>query len=170
MRNIFIWLAIIFALMIGYNNRYELQDMIHRLTAGIIPASPVSSYKNGRLTVMLSRATSGHFEARAFSDGSPVHFMVDTGASSVVLTFSDARRIGIDTGKLRYTIPVSTANGTTSTAPVVLASLKIGDIIRTNVHALVARLDVTNISLLGMDFLNRLSGYTVREDRLILVG
>lgn len=168
MRNIFIWLAIIFALMIGYNNRYELQDTLHKLTAGIIPSSPVSSYDNGRLTVTLSRANNGHFETAALVNGKPVHFMVDTGASSVALSFRDAQRIGIDTDKLNYVIPVRTANGTTKAASIVLDTLNVGSIMRTNVHALVALPDSTGDSLLGMAFLNRLSGYTVRGDRLIL--
>lgn len=168
MRNIFIWLALIFALLIGYNNRYELQDLAHRLTAGIIPSSPVSFQQKGALSVAFRRALSGHFEAKGLVNGQPVYFMIDTGASSVVLCFADAKRIGIETQKLRYVIPVSTANGSTMAAPIVLDSLKIGDIVRNNVHALITPPDTININLLGMSFLNRLSGYTVRGDRLLL--
>jgi len=167
-RNLFIWLAIIFALMTGYNNRYELQDMAHWLTAGMIPASLISSHQNDKPTVTLSQTMNDHFETKALVNNQPVHFMIDTSASSVILSSADAQRIGIDTRKLNYFIPVNTANGETRAAPVVLDSLQIGNIARKNIYALVTRTDTTNTNLIGMSFLNRLSGHTVHGDQLIL--
>lgn len=168
-RNVFIWIVIGFALMVGYNNRYELQDIAHNLTAGIIPNSPISRYDENGLTVLLKRAPSGHFETRANVNGKKLNFMVDTGASTVVLSSEDAYDLGIDTRALNYTITVNTANGTAPAAPVILDSIKIGDIERKNIRAMVTQPDAMDGSLLGMSFLDRLSGYTVRGDQLILV-
>lgn len=169
LRNIAIWLVIIFALMAAYSLRYELQDFASRVSAGIIPGSPVTRYSENGKAVSLERSANGHFQSRAFVNDTPVTMTVDTGASTVVLSYDDAIAAKINVGNLSFTFRVSTANGDTYAAPIMIDSLKIGDIERDNVHALVSRAGDLSGSLLGMSFLNRLSGYSVRGDRLILV-
>jgi len=169
-RSALIWVIVFLILMIGYNIRYELQDIGAKMTAGLIPASPLSAFdEEGRSTVTVRRMENGHFAADAEVNGTVVHFMMDTGASRIVLTARDARRIGIDMAKLHYNYPVSTANGSTYYARIALDSIKLGTIRRESLYAYVAREGELDISLLGMDFLNRLSGYNVRGDRLILL-
>jgi len=168
-RNAAIWVLIILVLMTGYIFRYDLQDFGSRLSAGIIPGSPVSTMSvDGRNQVMLVRARNGHFEADGRLDGAPARFMVDTGASTVVLTHSNAEAAGIDTNALSYSVPVMTANGRALAARVTVAQLKIGDITRERVPALVAQDGRLSTSLLGMSFLDTLSGFEIRGDRLIL--
>lgn len=170
MRSAFVWVIVFLVLMIGYNIRYELQDIGSKITAGLIPASPLSAFdEEGRATVTLRQMESGHFAADAEVNGTTVHFLIDTGASGIVFTERDARRIGIDTAKLQYNYPVSTANGRTHNARIALDSIKLGTIRRESLYAYVARDGELDISLLGMDFLNRLSGYSVRGDRFILL-
>jgi len=70
---------------------------------------------------------------------------------------------------LRFSITTHTANGEAQAAPVLLQSLKIGEIERNNIRALVARPQALSDSLLGMNFLNSLSGYNVRADQLTLI-
>lgn len=168
MRNTAIWLAIVFALMCGYTIRYEIQDLASRVTAGLIPGSPITRYNENGRTVNLERSTNGHFQTRATVNDATILLTVDTGASSVVLSYDDAKLANIDVDKLSFTLPVDTANGSTRAASIMINSLKIGDIERQNVRAMVSRPGDLNGSLLGMTFLDRLSGYSVRGDRLIL--
>ncbi len=72
----------------------------------------------GKDTLAFRRAQDGHFYATAAVNGQPVRFMVDTGASDLVLTEADARAAGIDTDRLNYVLPTFTANGQTMSAPV----------------------------------------------------
>lgn len=168
-RNIAIWLVIILFLMGGYVYRYELQDIASRMTAGIIPGSPVSiTAANGRQQVMVTRARNGQFQVAANINGTPLDLMVDTGAGAVVLTHDDAQAAGIDTTRLSYSVTVSTANGRTTAAPVTLATLDIGDIRRDRIRALVAQPRALEVSLLGMNFLETLWSFEIRGDRLIL--
>jgi aspartyl protease family protein len=169
LRSIAIWIIIILALVAGYQYRYELQDVGHRITAGLIPGSPISNRDgNGVITVTLAKADNGHFEVRGEVNGATVPFMVDTGASSIVLSSEDARRAGLDPDELSYKTPIMTANGSTTAANVTLDSVKIGAIERRNIRAMVAQDGRMAGSLLGMNFLNTLSGFSVRGDRLIL--
>jgi len=164
-----IWIFIILFLMTAYVYRYELQDIGSRLTAGIIPGSPVSSQTlDGRSQVMIVRGANGQFGANGEVNGNTVSFLVDTGASTVVLTHDDAIASGIDIDSLSYSIPVSTANGTTMAARITIAALDIGNLERDRIPALVARQGDLDISLLGMSFLKTLWGFEIRGDRLVL--
>lgn len=168
-RNAVIWIGIILLLMTGYIYRYDLQDLGSRMTAGLIPGSPVSSQSaNGRQQIMLIRSNSGHFEAKALVNGQDITFLIDTGASSVVLTHEDAIAVGIQTENLSYSVPVSTANGVTTTARASVKTLDIGDLHRDRVPVLVAREGDLDASLLGMSYLETLWGFEIRGDRLIL--
>lgn len=163
------WLLIILLLMGGYQYRYELQDIASRVTAGLIPGSPLSvSDADGRAAVMLDRLANGHFEVRAQIDGTPVTTMVDTGATSTVLTYEDARRAGYDPDSLSFTIPIMTANGEARAARVVADEIRIGDIVRSRVPVMVAEQGRLDRSLLGMNFIGTLSGFDMRGERLIL--
>ena len=138
-RSLALWLLVILALIAGYQYRYELQDFANRVTAGLVPGSPLSiSDGDGNHVVMLDKLSNGHFGARAAINGAAVDVLVDTGASSTVLTASDARRAGFDTAALSFTIPVSTANGTAKAARVIADTITIGAITRRNVPMLVA--------------------------------
>ncbi|RWK31362.1 MAG: TIGR02281 family clan AA aspartic protease, partial [Mesorhizobium sp.] len=82
-RNFGVWAAIVLALIAGYQYRYELQDVVSRVTAGLVPGSPLAlGVDNGRATVTLDKAGNGHFEARILVNGRPVRTVVDTGATS----------------------------------------------------------------------------------------
>ena len=168
-RNAVLWLAIILVLMAGYLYRYDLQDVGARLSGGLIPGSPISQADEaGRMRITLIRGNDEHFHARSSVNGATVDFLVDTGASTVVLSDADARRAGIDPAQLSYTMPVTTANGRTTAARVSIDTLDIGEIRRKNVMAMVARPGSLDTSLLGMNFLSTLTSFDFRGDRLIL--
>jgi aspartyl protease family protein len=94
--------------------------------------------------------------------------MVDTGASDVVLSPADARRLGFDLAELKFTRIYQTANGTVRGAPVRLRRITIGPIEIEDVRASVNGAPM-GTSLLGMSFLGRLMGYEVTTDTLTLI-
>ena len=109
----------------------------------------------------------GHFLVDVGVNGTPVRFLVDTGASTVTLTERDAQRVGLPVYALDYSARFETANGPIVAAPVTLRDMSVGGIELLDVDATVTQAPL-NISLLGMSFLKRLSGYEVRADGLIL--
>jgi clan AA aspartic protease (TIGR02281 family) len=106
----------------------------------------------------------GHFLVEAVVNGVPIDFLVDTGASHVVLTPQDARRLGFTANHLEFTQEFQSANGTVRAAPV---ELRIGQFSLFDLEASVNGGPLP-ISLLGMSFLQRLSSYEVARGRLIL--
>lgn len=168
-RTLAIWMVIILALVAGYQYRYELQDFASRMTAGLVPGSPISvTDAEGRTTVTLEKLPDGHFGGRIRIDGHEIFAMVDTGATSTVLTFDDAIKAGFDAGALSYGIPVRTANGMAKAGRVMAAEISIGAIRRNNLPLLVAERGALDQTLLGMNFIDTLSGFDVRGDRMIL--
>lgn len=117
--------------------------------------------------VELPRAPDGHYYVTAEVNGAMVRFVVDTGASQIVLSRRDADRAGIDSGALIYTGRAQTANGTVRTAPVRLNRLAIGPIEDRDVRAVVNE-GAMDGSLLGMDYLRRFSSLKITGERLVL--
>ncbi|MFD1882761.1 retropepsin-like aspartic protease family protein [Paracoccus pacificus] len=104
--------------------------------------------------VEIPQGNDGHYRLTADLNGQPVTFIVDTGASTIVLSHADARRIGIEPDDLAYYGTAMTANGAVPTAQVTIARLTLGDISDTNVPAVVTQGELGQ-SLLGMSFLSR---------------
>lgn len=168
MRSLALWVLIVLVFVAGYQYRYELQDVASRVTAGLVPGSPMSALDgDGRATVTLDKLPNGHFGARMQINGATIQAMVDTGATSTVLTIADARKAGFDAASLSFTIPVSTANGIAHAARITAGSVQLGAIERKNLPMLVADQGLEQ-SLLGMNFIGSLSGFDVRGDRMIL--
>lgn len=168
-RNLAVWALIVATLMSGYVFRYELQDFASTLSGGLLPGSPISrAGDDGRATVTLVRSPNGHFEADVVLNDTEVRFLVDTGASGIVLPAAQAERIGIDVGGLRYTLPTMTANGVAYSARSRVDLLEIGGIRRRNIPVMVSQPGRLSTALLGQTFLESLSSYERRGDRLTL--
>jgi aspartyl protease family protein len=110
----------------------------------------------------------GHFFVRVSINGTPVRMMVDTGATGVVLSRDDARRVGIEPQASDFTARTTTANGVVPVAPVMLKEVAVGEISVRDVPAIVHPDTRFQGSLLGMSFLSRLSQFEVIRGRLLL--
>ena len=162
-----LWLAILVMLVIGYEYRFELQETAARVTSGLMPGEPITQNANGALSVTINRR-GRHFETTGTVNGTRQEFLVDTGASTVVLTEANARKAGVDPDALDYRIPVATANGMTMAARVSGIEIAIGGIVRPNMIALVAKDGQLSSNLLGMNFLDTLHSFEVQRDRMVL--
>jgi aspartyl protease family protein len=136
------------------------------------PVTPVGSSSepapagNGIGRVTLKRDRDGHFYAKAQVNGTPVRFLIDTGATSMLLTREDARRVGIGGGD--YTDRAIGAGGEVRLMPVVLERLTLGPIAAEQVGAHVAEKDVLPVSLMGQSFLSRIGTVTISGDEMVL--
>jgi aspartyl protease family protein len=165
LRHALVWASVALVLVIAYSFRYELVALAQRVKGELLPSSGVESAP-GRVAFRADR--SGHFRVTAEVEGTPIRFLVDTGASLVVLSPQDAARIGRDPAGLVYGQTFRTANGAGRGAAIRLDELRIGGIALRDVHASVNRAPMSD-SLLGMSFLTRLSGYSVEGGVLTLV-
>lgn len=155
MRGLVSWGLIIVGLMAGYG---LWNDMGRQLM-------PQQTVETGG-DVVLPRARDGHYYLVLDIDGQPVEFMVDTGASGVVMSQNDARSIGLDPDTLVYLGSAQTANGTVRTSRVTLNNVRLGDYEDATLKAYVNDGDMGG-SLLGMDYLGRFR-IEISGDQMIL--
>lgn len=117
--------------------------------------------------IELPRAEDGHYYLIAEVNGTPIRFVVDTGASQIVLSQADGQRAGLDLDGLIYSGRAFTANGEVRTAPVRLNSIAVGPIRDTGVRAVVNEGELHE-SLLGMDYLQRWTSVEISGGKLVL--
>ena len=157
------WSLIVLVIILGYSYRYEFYEIKDRLAAEILPSRAVN--KDGQLIIKSS--VDGHFYIDVKINDQSLKLMVDTGASDLVLSARDAKKIGIDFNNLQFTRVYQTANGKSYGALVKLEKIDIGEISFNNVYAGVSSGDM-GVSLLGMSFLRRFKKYEFHQDQLIL--
>jgi len=161
-----LWIVIALLLMLGYTYRFQLHDIADQVMAELVPGRIADS---GR-TVALARAQSSDFQITTDINGHSIPMILDTGASSVVLTNEAAKAVGLPVEVIKYTVNIATANGHTKAAEVTLDRVAVGSIVERAVPALIAQPGQLKTSLLGMSFLNRLQSWEVRGDKLVLRG
>lgn len=127
---------------------------------------PQQSYIAGSDAIEVPRGPDGHFHLTLMMNGQPVEFLVDTGATDIVLSLADAKRIGLGPDDLAFIGSARTANGTVRTARAVVDEVALGPVAFDGVRVAVNGGEM-NGSLLGMSFLSRfkrleIAGNTLR--------
>ncbi len=128
--------------------------------------TPQQSFVNDT-TIVLPKARDGHYYMTLQVNGKPIEFVIDTGASQVVLSREDAKTVGLDPASLAYLGTANTANGAVRTAPVRLDSVVLGEIRDEQVRAVVNDGEMFG-SLLGMTYLGKFDSITIKDNELIL--
>ncbi len=106
--------------------------------------------------IILKRdARSGGYWAKGMINGKDVTFLVDTGASFVVLNKIQARKFKIKRGNKE--IKVNTATKTETAYLVTLDSVSIGSIELKNIPACITKHEYPDYPLLGMSFLKHVN-------------
>lgn len=149
------WGLIFIGVMAGYG-------LWNDLRTDIAPQQMISEAG----TIEVPRAEDGHYYLTLQVNGTPVQFMADTGATNMVLSDRDARRVGIDPAELVYLGTAQTANGTVRTARVELPSVTLGPYSDQDFPAWVNQGEMSG-SLLGMEYLS-LYRVEIAGDRMIL--
>jgi aspartyl protease family protein len=164
LRNISLWTGIAAVLVLGYAYQDEIADAALRVRAELVPSYAVTRSPK---ELVITADENGAFVVYGRVDGARVKFMVDTGATDIVLNPEDARRLGIDLDGLNFTSTFETANGVGRGAPSTVESLEIGPIRLEHVPVSINEAPMGS-SLLGMTFLSRLHSYSVTGRKLTL--
>jgi aspartyl protease family protein len=150
--------------------RYAAQISARPAPAAVAPrpVAPVAATAATPRSVIVPRDGRGHFQVDARIEGRKLSFMVDTGASVIALTASDAGRLGIHPAQREFVTEVKTANGIVRAAPVRLDEVDVGDLVVRDVAALVMPDEALSDNLLGLSFLSRLRRFEYSAGRLVL--
>ncbi|KAE9626537.1 retropepsin-like aspartic protease family protein [Parasedimentitalea maritima] len=152
-----IWAFIFLGVIAGYGLWGDIRNTVR----------PQQSVINSTGQVEVPRSADGHYYLTLDINTVPITFLIDTGATDVVLNARDARRAGIDPDTLNYLGRANTANGEVRTASVWLDSISLGSITDSNVRVWVNQGELDQ-SLLGMAYLQRWSSIEIRNGALLL--
>jgi aspartyl protease family protein len=119
--------------------------------------------QGGAREISITAGPGGHFVTAGAINGRSVQFMVDTGATSIAMSFNEAQRIGLDLSNAKRGMS-STANGTTDVLVLVLNTVRVGDVDVYNVPAIVMPVAMPYV-LLGNTFLTR---FQMRRDNDVM--
>ncbi|WP_417429448.1 retropepsin-like aspartic protease family protein [Kiloniella sp.] len=164
LRDIGLWAAIFILLFVGYSYRDVFENVWDRASNNLIPAQ---AYTNQAGDLEFTRSSDGHFYIEMFVDDERVKFLVDTGASSIVLSLADTQRLGFDLDKLTFNRIFETANGTGRGASAQVNRMTLGERQFQDVRVSINQAPMST-SLLGMTFLKRFPSFEFRGDKLIL--
>ena len=117
--------------------------------------------------IIIPKEIDGHFHLTLTINDRPINFLVDTGASDIVLTRKDAARVGFDPNRLDYWGMANTANGTVRLAIIRLETVRLGEFIDKNIRASVNKAPMEK-SLLGMRYLSKFRAIEISNDQMIL--
>lgn len=157
LQHIAIW-GLIF---IGAVGAYSLRD---RIEASLYPERALISERG---TVTFNRARDGHFYAELEVNNKKIEFVIDTGATDIVLTEADAEYLGYPVKDLIYSGRANTANGVVPMARITLESLRLGRFADFSLPATVNGGELQT-SLLGMRYLERFRKIEISGSRLTL--
>ena len=158
-----IWVAIFAVGVVLFSFRDQAGDAMQQVRRQLNPSDPVESGSS----VHILRGDDGHYSITAKVNGSPVRFLVDTGATTSTMSRSSALAAGVDIPENGFSVLVETASGTAMMRRARIRELAIGSIRREDVAILVSD-DIENLNLLGMNYLSSLSGWRVEGRELIL--
>lgn len=169
LRQAAIWIIIFLVMVTIYAYRGPLLRFAGPVLSELNPdRAVVVTDPDGNRTLTVARSSNGHFYVKASVEGTPIRFLIDTGATGTVLSERDAVRVGIAVDTLTFNRPVQTANGLVFEARTRIGRLEIGPFALRNVSVGVLRDSQLNTSLLGMNVLSRFASFQVEGDRLIL--
>ena len=127
----------------------------------------MSFQKSENGSIIIPKEVDGHYHLTLTINDRDIDFLVDTGASDVVLTRQDAARVGFDPDRLDYWGTANTANGTVRLATVRLGTVRLGDILDENIRASVNHAPMEK-SLLGMRYLSKFNVIEITKNQMIL--
>lgn len=168
LKSLAIWVCIVALLVVAYNYRGNIVRVVDRMFSIVTPDQDITASIPNH--VWIDRSASGDFNVKVQVNGAALPMLIDTGASSVVLTIDAARAAGIPVDLLKYDITIQTAKGRSHAASVVIDQIRIGNIVQRRVPALIVRRGDLTMSLLGMSFLQRLESFELRGQQMVLRG
>lgn len=165
-----VFLLLTGALVYGDAERIASVQKTMAATATGVTTALRSHASSALRSVDIPRENGGEFAVRARINNVRAAMLVDTGATSVVLTYETAKAIGLPLEMLEYNVELETASGRTRAARLTLDRIAVGAVVERSVPALVVPRGQARNNLLGMSFLDRLESWEVRADRLTIRG
>lgn len=157
------WLLIFAVVLVGYSYRFELNEVVRRVTGDLLG-------ERGQTvgdTLRVPMAPDGHFWVRAEINGEDVRFLIDSGATTTAMSTASAKAANIDVDRDGFPVTLNTANGIVEARRARIGQLRLGPIRSKDLAAVVSPA-FGEINVIGMNFLSSLKSWRVEGRTLVL--
>ena len=158
------WAGIVGVLILGYTYRAEATELFFKVRSELIPAYAVNTKPH---TLTVQKEEDGAFYILGKVNGAPVRFLLDTGASDIVLSPGDAKRLGLGPEAMNFNRSIETANGVGKSASTTIDRLEVGPIQLDHPVVSVNQAPMAS-SILGMAFFKTLDTFDVKGSTMTL--
>jgi len=158
------WLAIFVGAVVLYSFRHVAGQAWDQVKRELNPGTPVQSGQAIRILM----GEDGHFHVDSKVNGHNVNFMIDSGATTSMMSQVEARAASVAVDETGFPVAIETANGMTTMRRAQIATLKVGGIERQDHAILVSSSTTDDVNLLGMNFLSSLKGWRVEGREMVL--
>lgn len=158
------WVAIFAGAVVLYSFRAPAVQVWEQIRRELFPGSPIQSGK----TIRVRMGEDGHFHVDAQVNGRTLSFLIDSGATTTLLSQPGARAVGAEVDTNGFPVATETANGTAMMRRGRIASLRVGSIVRQDFPVLVSVDANDDTNLLGMNFLSSLHNWRVESREMVL--
>jgi aspartyl protease family protein len=159
-----LWILLTLLVLILYSFRFEIGEIKDRVLSDLFPTKAINKNQE---KLILNIAQDGHYYLNVKIRNQEVRFMIDTGASDMVIDEKIALKLGFDLQNINYDKIFQTANGQSYGASIYFDEVDVSGIKFYNVQASITNSDLV-IPLLGMSFLQKFYKYEFFRDKLIL--
>jgi len=158
------WILFALVALALYSYRFEIIEVKDRVLSNLFPSKAIN--KNHE-QLILNISQDGHYYLNVKINNQEVRFMIDTGASEVVIDQKIASNLGLDLSNIVYDKVFQTANGQSYGASIYFKEIDVSGVKFYNVQASITNSDLLS-PLLGMSFLQKFYKYEFYRDKLIL--
>lgn len=163
-RSALAWVAIFAVFIVAFTYKDELMGVWYRVAGELTGTSQQTIVGS---TLRIKQSADGHFWVNASVNGSPVLFLVDSGATTTAMNLKTARATGVEIDEDGFPSFVSTANGEVEVRRGRIQSLDLDLMATTDFPVIVAE-EFGDTNVLGMNFLSAMKSWRVEGQEMVL--
>lgn len=158
------WVAIFAGMFAIFSFRFEFQAIWQRVTADL--AGTANQSVDGA-AIEIKRDDDNHYWLQAEVNGSPVRFMIDSGATTTAINSETASETKIEVDSDDFPVIIDTANGRVTAKRGLVQVLKVGPHKLSDHHVVVSD-SFGDTNVLGMNFLDSMKSWRVEGNVMTL--
>ncbi len=163
-RSVLSWVAIFAIFIVMFSYQHEIVGVWNKVTGELTGANDQQVVGG---TLKIRQSPDGHYWADAEVNGTPVRFLIDSGATTTAINLKTAQAANVDINEGGFPTYLNTANGTVEAKRGTIQSLRVGPMMALELPVVVAEA-FGDSNVLGMNFLSEMKSWRVEQGEMIL--
>jgi len=158
------WVAIFAVFIVAFSYKDKILGVWNHVSGEVLGENEQQMIGK---TLRIRQSPDGHFWANAMVNGTPVRFLIDSGATTTAMNLATARKADVELSSSPFPVILSTANGEVEAERGTVRNLEVGSIVADDLPVVVAEA-FGDSNVIGMNFLSKLDSWRVEGNEMIL--